>query len=112
MPSDLPQPYAQEIFLTNVHIAGTMHVQNIRELEPDLQVGETLLMLREPENRFDELAICVCDQKGNALGYIPRNANEIIARLMDAGKHIFCRLDSKEYVGSWLKLMISVYLDD
>ncbi len=38
--------------------------------------------------------------------------NEILSKLMDAGKLLFGRLDEKNWFGRWLKLDIQVYLRD
>ena len=37
---------------------------------------------------------------------------EVLARLMDAGKLLFGRLEAKSWVGGWLKLEIRVFLRD
>ena len=52
---------------------------------PGLAVGETLQLRREPQNRRDRFAIAVNCFGGAKLGYIPRIANQTLARLMDAG---------------------------
>ena len=36
----------------------------------------------------------------------------LIARLMDAGKQLFARLEAKAWHGDWLKIDIGVYLRD
>jgi hypothetical protein len=52
---------------------------------PDLAVGDALVLRREPQNRYDGFAIAVHRRDGTKLGYIPRGANQTLARLMDAG---------------------------
>jgi hypothetical protein len=46
------------------------------------------------------------------VGYIPRDKNEVIARLMDAGKQFFAVVAAKEWEGNWLRLEVKVYLKD
>ena len=38
--------------------------------------------------------------------------NEVLSKLMDAGKLLFGRLDEKNWVDDWLKLDVQVYLRD
>ncbi len=109
---DLGKPFSQQIYLIDVHIAGTTHIENISELEPGLTVGKKLNFFREPENPYDNLAILIKDDEGNKLGYVPRNKNEIISRLMDAGKLLYGTIYKKEYIGEWLKITLQIYLDD
>lgn len=84
----LNKPFSQEIFLMNTYIAGLQYVRGIKKMAQKLEVGEELKLVREPKNEHDELAILVKTQQGKKLGYIPRNNNEVIARLLDAGKRI------------------------
>ena len=73
------------------HIAGTSYL-NLDEIEKSLEKDEFLKLMRQADNQHDSLAILIFDSKGNKLGYVPRDKNEVIARLMDAGKFIFGRL--------------------
>lgn len=107
----LAAPFAREIFLIETHIAGTSHVP-IREIEPGLAVADSLILRREPDNPHDPLAILILTEKGEKLGYVPRDRNEILARLMDAGKFLFARLESKEWQGDWLRVAARVFLRD
>ncbi len=109
---DIGKPFSQEIFLVEVHIAGTTHIKNIEELEPRLKVGTQLKFLREPDNVHDDLAILIQDAEGNKLGYIPRAKNEILSRLMDAGKLLYGIVHEKEFLRNWLKIQIQVFLSD
>ena len=45
-----------------------------------------MLLERERENEYDSKAIAVCDDERRRLGYIPRNANSDLARMMDLGR--------------------------
>jgi hypothetical protein len=58
------------------------------------------------------LAIVVTDDNGNKLGYIPREYNEILARLMDAGKVLFGEIVDKSFENTWLRINMRVYLED
>ena len=87
-------------------------MDNIKELEAGLKENELLVFKREPDNKHDKLAIMIFDTKGQLLGYVPRDRNEVVARLMDAGKLIFGKLEQKEWHGEWLKADIRVYMRD
>lgn len=104
-------PYIQEIFLLECHIAGTSHL-DLDRVEPELGVGEPLLFRREPENAYDHLAVVIYDRKERKLGYLPRDKNEVPARLMDAGKLLFGKLEAKEWMGKWLKVKVRVFMKD
>lgn len=107
----LTAPFAKEIFLIETHIAGTSHVP-IREIEPTLAAGVSLVLRREPDNLHDELAILILTENGEKLGYVPRDRNEILARLMDAGKFLIARLEEKQWHGDWLRVSARVFLRD
>jgi hypothetical protein len=107
----LASPFAQEIFLIETHVAGTSHVP-IRDIESTLTPGAAMVLRRDRDNAFDSLAIMILTEQGAKLGFIPRDRNEVLARLMDAGKCIFARLESKEWHGDWLRVSIRVFLKD
>lgn len=109
---DAGKPFQHDIYLISVHIAGTTHIDNIDSLEPELTIGKRLRFFREPENKYDDRAIIIKNDDGDKLGYIPRNKNEILSRLMDAGKLLYGEVYDKELVDNWWKIMIRVFLDD
>ena len=104
-------PFARDIFLLETHVAGTGHGA-ARQVEPSLMPGAPLVLRREPGNPYDEHAILVLTESGEKLGYVPRDRNEVPARLMDAGKSLFSRLDSKEWHGDWLQISARIFLKD
>ncbi len=109
---DIVTPFSQEIFLIEVHIAGTTHIDNIDVLEPKLIEGVEVQFFREPDNQYDSKAIVVKDKDGNKLGYIHRDKNEILSRLMDAGKLLYGKVKGKEKIGEWTKIEMEVFLKD
>jgi hypothetical protein len=68
-------------------IAGFQYYQGPRIL-PHLAVGQELVLQREPENPYDDLAVAVHTTTGQKLGYLPRHLNEIPAALMDNGRQL------------------------
>lgn len=67
-------------------IAGFQYAEGARLLDR-LQIGDELLLVREPANMHDRLAVRV-DWHGHTLGYIPRTGNATIARLLDSGTRL------------------------
>ena len=104
-------PFAREIMLIECQIAGTSH-RDVKSVETDLQPGTLLPLKREPDNPHDPLAIMILDEAGHHLGYVPRAKNEALARLMDAGKLLFARLESKAWHGDWLEVEARIFLRD
>ena len=107
----LPKPFVQEVDLLNCNIAGTTFL-NLKDIEPNLKKNQLLVLKREPKNKYDDKAILILTEDGQKLGYVPQEKNEILSRLMDAGKLLFGRLDEKNWVDRWLRLDIQVYLRD
>jgi hypothetical protein len=101
--------FSKDIFLFSTHIAGVMH-QDPEAIFEAISEGDTLQLKREPRNEHDELAITAW--KGNIkCGYVPREKNEVIARLMDAGKTVFGKVRMIDWEEeSWLKIGMEVVL--
>jgi len=107
----MPKPFVQEVELLDCNIAGTTFL-NLKDIEPKLKKHQLLVLKREPKNNYDNKAILILTEDGQKLGYVPQEKNEILSKLMDAGKILFGRLDEKNWFGRWLKLDIQVYLRD
>ncbi|MCR5275343.1 MAG: HIRAN domain-containing protein [Clostridiales bacterium] len=124
----LPVPFERSVFLLGTQIAGTSFRQNMDELYEKLQEGDLVKLVREPENEYDEYAIridtdsdqplgyvpseMVSDDEYLKLGYVPRVNNKILARLMDAGKHLYGVIRLKEMNGSYHHIVVKIYLKD
>ena len=108
----LTMPFKREISLLECHVAETNFRPHIAGIEPTLTAGAKLKLQREPRNEFDESAIAVYDAENNKLGYIPKNKNEVLAKLLDAGKSLSAKLVAKQWNDSWLKLDIEIFLND
>lgn len=107
----LPKPFVQEVELLNCHIAGTSFL-DLDDIEFKLTKNQLLMLKREPKNKNDDKAILILTEDGQKLGYVPKEKNEVLSNLMDAGKLLFGRLDKKKWVDMWLKLDIQVFLRD
>lgn len=100
----------KDILVLETIVAGTSF-RKLKELEPKLTPQTKLDVIREAKNEYDEFAIALHFEKSK-IGYIPKDSNEVIARLLDAGKAFFATITDKEWEGNWLKIEISVYLKD
>lgn len=102
-------PFTREIFLLDIVVAGTSYCKNIEELYPSLIPGTTLKMVRQPQNEYDDMAIAIYLEK-DKIGWVPQEMNQIISRLMDAGKAFFCRITEVSKKGKWAKIDAGIYM--
>jgi hypothetical protein len=103
------QPFSREIFLLDIVVAGTTHCPEIHDIEPKLLPETILRMVRDPKNKYDTKAIGIYYDK-TRIGWVPRELNLVISRLMDAGKAFFCRVVSVNDVNTWVKINAKVYM--
>jgi len=109
---DVGKPFSRQIYLVSASIAGLFFVDNIHDLLDEIKLESKLRFVREPDNQHDELAILVKDQNDNKLGYIPRQKNPILARLMDAGKHIYGTVKEIKNDDSYMNVEMEIFMDD
>ena len=104
------KPLIDEIHLFDTFVAGTTHLKDDSVLK-EIAVGDKLTLQRE-ENKFDDNAILVLDEKKRKVGYIPERDNIIFARLMDAGKMLAAKVSKLDQKGSFTQITIGIYLVD
>ena len=96
----------RDIVVLETKVAGTMYYEP-EEFEPLVKKDMRLQMVREPENKYDKFAVALFldDSK---IGYLPRTQNEVVARLMDAGKEFSTKVVSKKWneQNNWLEIEI------
>ena len=110
---DIGKPFSRQIYLISARIAGAFYVDDIEDLLENIYEGSKLKFVREPENKYDKLAIIVKDSNDNKIGYVPREDNPILARLMDAGKLIYGTVKSKsDYDSGYIDIIMEIYMDD
>lgn len=108
----VPVPFVKEIFLLESEVAGTGFVDGIEAKTKSLKRGDMLTFQREPKNKYDALAIQVLNGKNERIGYVPRTDNEILSRLMDAGKLLFGRVRKKHVSCGWVHIDIKIFMRD
>ena len=104
-------PFEVEIFLDTMEVARTLETRDMLIKCERLNVGDTLVLKREPRNRFDPLAIRVETAAGMNIGYVPREKNGLLARLLDAGKLIVAKVRDKQlvdefFVSIWMEVIL------
>jgi hypothetical protein len=73
-------------------IAGACRSEERREGCESLDVGDAVILEREPSNRHDSNAILVLSEDGSELGYVPRTEASEMAALLDAGAEADARV--------------------
>ena len=92
LPATGTLPPLPGVMLARVNLAGTGFYLQAADC-PLLPVGTKLDLLPEPDNQHDEFAVAVLYQS-IMLGYVPRDENKAISRLLQAGKSLHCRLSN------------------
>ena len=83
-------PFTEEIFLIDFLVALNGQGMAIQELVSAIQPGDTLSVVRA--EGFDVWL----DHQGAVIGRVPLEISVVVARLMDAGKKIVCRVTSAD----------------
>ena len=108
--SEMIKPLQKEIHLFDTYIAGTTYLKDKTVLETI--APDDRLSLRRENNKFDENAILVLNDKKQKLGYIPEKDNIVFSRLMDAGKLLIAKIRNIEKKGTFTQIRIGIYLID
>ena len=81
---------AAHILLQDSPLAGFQYHAG-KTLWTQMQVGDALALIREPDNPHDPRAVRV-EWRGHKIGYVPRHDNSDVARLMDGGHVLVARI--------------------
>ena len=79
------------ILLQDSPLAGFQYHAG-KMLWPQMQVGDALTLIREPDNVHDAKAVRV-EWQGHKIGYVPRRENTDVARFMDGGQMLVARIN-------------------
>ena len=103
------QAQTVKILVQSSPLAGFQY-HEARELWPELKVGDTLTLVREPDNPHDGNAVRV-EWRGRMLGYLPRAENRAVAAEMDRGGAVSARIARlQEQQNPWQRLLIEVFV--
>jgi hypothetical protein len=98
------------IIIQQSPLAGFQYYEG-KVLWDNMRVGDTLALVREPQNPHDANAVRV-EWKGQPLGYVPRRDNSDVARQMDHGAPVKARIVKlKEARNPWQRVEFEVYVD-
>ena len=76
----------------------------------EMKVGDTLTLVREPDNTHDANAVRV-EWHGEKLGYLPRKENRAVAAEMDSGGKVEARIAKlREQHNPWQRVLIEVFV--
>lgn len=91
-------------------LAGSQYYA-VGEFWRQLQVGDGLTLVREPDNRHDHHAIRV-EWRGHKLGYVPRAENRAVAAAMDQGERLVARIARlSEHPNPWRRVEFEVFIE-
>lgn len=109
------QPLSREILLLDLKLADTPWSEAMELVVNELSEGSSLNLLRQPAN--DTLAINA--YHGDLqIGTIPMEHTVVLARLMDAGKVLTCKVQKAEVKHDfmsgrpWIRILVKIYLVD
>lgn len=98
------------IKLSEFFIAGFKFYEGNKILS-NLNPGDTLNVIPETENKYDNRAIRLETQSGKKLGYIPRDSNEIPSNILKENQKLTAKI--KEIYPTepdWYKVFIELFL--
>ena len=97
------------ILIQESPVAGFQYYEGKR-LWKKLSMRDTLKLIREPDNPYDENAVEIY-WKERKLGYLPSVENTAVAQMMDQGQEITARIISKQKSWNpWECLTVEVWL--
>lgn len=83
-----------ETVMREFYVMGIRHLSGCDGLEcakrPDLVVGDSLKLEKEPENDSDPFAVKVLTQESEMLGYIPRYYSKSVSSRLSSGMTYSC----------------------
>ena len=105
----ISQAEGLRVLIQQSPLAGSQYYA-LGELRAEMRLGDTLTLIREPENRHDRRAIRV-EWRGHKLGYVPRAENRAAARALDTGERLEARVTGlRDDPDPWRRIEFSVHL--
>ena len=111
--AEVGDPFAQQICLfERVVVSGAGYQPGYERVVEELAVGDELTFVRDHGNAQSCWAVRAYVPSGERLGWAPCECNEIVARLMDAGKRLYGKVSGMRKRGRMTVVEMDVYLDD
>ena len=102
------QPGAR-ILIQSSPVAGFQFHEG-KKLWDQLKVGDSLMLVREPDNPHDARAVRI-EWNGHMLGYVPRAENDAVARQLDRGNKLEARIVRlTKHRDPWKRIEFEVFL--
>ena len=109
-PAAEARPTRARILVQSSLAAGLRH-HDAKAVWVHMRVGDTLALVREPDNPNDANAVRL-EWQGRMLGYLPREDNADVARQLDRGAGLQARIaELARYRNHRLKLGVEIYRD-
>lgn len=101
--SEQPKARTEEIPLLDFVVAGTTFCKEFDKNDGDFIHNGMSLVVKREQNKYDAnaIALYVDDIK---IGYVPKNQNTVLARLLDEGKLLISRVVEAHYKNGWEKI--------
>jgi hypothetical protein len=95
----------------NFHIAGFTYYDGV-DVFYELKIGTELDFKAEPTNPFDAYAVMIY-YKDTKLGYVPREANNVISKLLNCGyTNVFevkiCRITAEAHTEKQIEVQVKI----
>ena len=110
LPKSVPVTHYQRIYLLQDFIRGFQYYEGKNYLD-NFYISQLLELKRENTNTFDSFAIAIY-HGSLKIGYLPRENNEIIAKIIDADLLDFSVeiVDINKEALSWENIFVAVYV--
>ena len=107
------EPFSAPLLLVeDTRVAAVERTPGAAKAAQEILVGDELSFIRQPEHADSCWAIRVTNRQGNVVGYVARDVEEILARLMDGGKRVYGKVTDVSLHGQHTNVRMEVYLDD
>ncbi|MDR3392802.1 MAG: HIRAN domain-containing protein [Sulfuriferula sp.] len=98
-----------QILVQSSPLAGFQYYAG-KALWDEMREGDTLALVREPDNAYDAHAVRV-EWHGAKLGYVPRRDNAAVARMLDNGTAMNARITRlTKSRNPWQRILFDVYV--
>ena len=103
------QPLQARIVMQSSPLAGFRHYE-APNLWDQVQPGDELALVREPDNPHDRNAVRV-EWRSFKLGYVPRSQNQAVARQLDRGTKLAARISKVQQARAPnLRIELEIYV--
>ena len=104
-----PEPVSRRL-IQSCPVAGFQFYEGPK-VSPSIAPGDRLVLVREPGNPHDRLAVAV-RWRSRKLGYLPRDVNGLPSSLLDQGRTVYATVTAKrESRDPWRRLEIDLWLE-